>query len=539
MAHKKDSGSASREAFEQLREQQQKADENAAAEQVPNRRYVGTKETLGFIIWDAAQSFNINIYSDRFITSIVGVDLGLQTLVNSVNSVWDIINDIFFGAVVDKTRTRWGKFRPYLLFLAVPGCILTSLYWLMPYLFAGASQTDIIKFVFYLVLTVAREGVTTFQTISRTGLMSTITPHPVDRTRLITLANFASGFFGEKLPEQAVTILIDVLRNLYMHDSSKLSKAYTNLFVGMGIFTTVASSASSFWFFYNSKERVMQSIKSPSVIQSVKSVINNKPLLLITLSDFLSGFAIKGREDDYYTDVLHFSSMTLVAGIPAAPISPLSYSWVPWMRERFSSRLLYILAKEIGNILYIPVFLFGCIGMKKDYSGGMYQKVVPMGFAMAIWELIWTLFFGLKSVIGTEMYNEAMDYCEWKNGYRTEAMASVAKGIAAKISSNTSAVVTTALKKMIGYEADAFRQGTEQTDKVKFFLFAMFTIIPAVTGSLGIIPMLFYDLNNDKKERMYAELLARRNLMSATVASGNEDALEQAAKAQISVGESK
>ena len=258
-------------------------------------------------------------------------------------------------------------------------------------------------------------------------------------------------------------------------------------------------------------------------------------MLLITLSDFLSGFAIKGSEDDYYTDVLHFSSMTLVAGIPAAPISPLSYSWVPWMRSKFSSRLLYIVAKDIGNILYIPVFLFGCIGMKKDYSGGMYQKVVPMGFAMALWELIWTLFFGLKSVIGTEMYNEAMDYCEWKNGYRTEAMASVTKGIAAKVSSNTSAVVTTALKKMIGYEANAFRTGTEQTDKVKFFLFAMFTIIPAVTGSLGIIPMLFYDLNNDKKEKMYAELLERRNRMSSMVADGDTEKLEEAAKAQINL----
>ena len=163
----------------------------------------------------------------------------------------------------------------------------------------------------------------------------------------------------------------------------------------------------------------------------------------------------------------------------------------------------------------------------------MYQKVVPMGFAMALWELIWTIFFGLKSVIGTEMYNEAMDYCEWKNGYRTEAMASVAKGIAAKVSSNTSAVVTTALKKAIGYEANAFRAGTEQTDKVKFFLFAMFTIIPAVTGSLGIIPMLFYDLNNDKKEKMYAELLARRNLMSAAASTGDIETMELAAKSQI------
>lgn len=535
MSKKREIKSKTRESYEQLRDMQQNQAEKEQLEQMPNRRYVGTKETFGFVLWDVAQSFNINIYSTRFITSIVGVDLGMQTIVNSVNSVWDIINDVFFGAIVDKTRTRWGKFRPYLLFLAIPGCLLTLLYWLMPHLFDGASQTDIMKFVFYFILTISREGVGTFQTISRTGLMSTITPHPVDRTRLITLANFAGGFLGEKIPEQAVTILIDVFRNMYMHDSTKLSKAYTHLFVGMGVFTTIVSSVSSFWFFYNSKERVIQSVKSPSIIQSVKSVINNKPLLLITLSDFLSGFAIKGSQDDYYTDVLHFSSMTLVAGLPAAPLSPISYSWVPWMRSRFSSRLLYILAKEIGNILYVPVFLFGCIGIKKDYSGGMYQKIVPMGFAMAIWELIWTLFLGLKAVIGTEMYNEAMDYCEWKNGYRTEAMASVTKDIAAKISANTSAVVTTALKKVIGYEANAFRTGAEQTDKVKFFLFAMFTIIPAVTGSLGIIPMLFYDLNNDKKERMYAELLVRRNKMASMVTDGNEDNLKAAAEAQINL----
>ena len=532
MAFKREKG-ANAQAFDELRKQ----DDTSEAKRMVNRRYVGTKETLGFIIWDAAQSFNINIYSTRFITSIVGVDLGLQTIANAINSVWDIVNDMIFGAVVDKTRTRWGKFRPYLMFLALPGCILTSLYWLMPHLFAGTSQVDMLKFIFYLLLTVTREGVTTFQTISRTGLMATITPNPIDRTRLITIANFASGFFGEKLPEQAVTILIDVFRGMYAKNPIKLSKAYTNLFVGMGIFTTVASSISSFWFFYNSKERVMQSVKSPGVIESVKSVISNKPLLLITLSDFLSGFAIKGSQDDYYTDVLHFSSMTLVAGIPAAPISPASYAWVPWMRRHFSSRTLYILAKEIGNILYVPVFIFGCIGMKGNFAGGMYQKVVPMGIAMALWEIIWTLFFGLKSVIGTEMYNEAMDYCEWKNGYRTEAMASVARGTAAKISSSVSNVVTTMIKKIIGYEADAFRTGKEQTDKVKFYLFAMFTIIPAVTGSLGIIPMLFYDLDNDKKERMYAELIARRKLITEKLEQDTENILGLADT--VSVGTNK
>ena len=63
-----------------------------------NRRYVGTKETVGFVLWDAAQSFNINKYSDRFITNIVQVDLSLQMIEQAINGVWDIVNDIFMGA---------------------------------------------------------------------------------------------------------------------------------------------------------------------------------------------------------------------------------------------------------------------------------------------------------------------------------------------------------------------------------------------------------------------------------------------------------
>ncbi len=76
----------------------------------------------------------------------------------------------------------------------------------------------------------------------------------------------------------------------------------------------------------------------------------------------------------------------------------------------------------------------------------------------------------------------------------------------------------------------------KQTDKVKFFLFAMFTVIPAVTGSLGIIPMLFYDLDNSKKEKMYAELLERRRLMNDAVESDGKDMLELAVNAQVNVG---
>lgn len=491
-----------------------------------NRRYVGNKESLGFVMWDAAQSLNINTYTTRFITNIVKIDLGYQTLAKSINSVWDIVNDIFTAAIVEKTRTRWGKFRPYLLGLAIPGCIATLLYWFMPVLFAGKTSMSISKFVFYLSLEIVREGVGTFQSIARTGMLATITPHPVDRTRLITLANFASGFFGEKVPEHVMTVLLDLIDNKVFKNGMSHENQLMGAFVGMGASTTLISSGMSFWFFMNSRERIMQSVKTPSIRDSLRSIINNKPMLLMTISDFLANFGISGSKQDYYIDVLHFASMTLVAGLPAAPLSPISYSFVPWFRRRFSSRLLYIVSRNISHFLHIFVFLFGCIGFNpKTFKGGLYRSKLAMFFAMAIWEIIWTIFYGLMSVIGTELYNESMDYCEWKNGYRTEAMTSVAKGIASKVSASVSGVVTTALKKMVGYDQSAYTSGKEQPDYVKFYLFAMFTIVPAMTGTLGIIPMLFYDLHGKKKELMYAELLQRRKEASNAASDGDTQAI--------------
>ncbi len=493
-----------------------------------NRRYVGMKETIGFIVWDATQSFNINAYTNRFITNIVNIDLGYQTIAKTINSVWDIVNDVFTAAIVEKTRTRWGKFRPYLLGLALPGCLATLLYWFMPVLFAGKSSLSISKFVFYIILELMREAVTTFQNIARTGLMATITPHPVDRTRLITIANFASGFFGENLPAQIMTILLDLIDNKAIKSKMTIDMQLRGAFVGMGAATTIIASGMSFWFFSLSKERVMQSVSTPSIKDSLRSVVNNKPILLLTLSEFLAGFGISGSETDYYIDVLHFASMVLFAGIPAAPITPISYSFVPWFRRKFSSRLLYIVGKNIGNFLYIFVFLFGCIGFNpKTYKGGLYRKKLPMFFAMALWEMIFCLFYGLRSVISTELYNESMDYCEWKNGYRTEAMTSVAKGLASKVSSSVSGIVTTALKKLVGYDQTAWADDREQPDKVKFFIFAMFTIIPVLTGSFGIIPMLFYDLGGKKKEMMYAELLARRKEASTAASDGDLDSIRE------------
>ena len=162
-----------------------------------------------------------------------------------------------------------------------------------------------------------------------------------------------------------------------------------------------------------------------------------------------------------------------------------------------------------------------------------------MAIALTLWETLFMVFYGVRKVIPTEMYNEAMDYCEWKNGYRTEGMTSVAQGLAQKLSSIVSSYIALFIKQLIGYDLTAYTRGTAQSDNTKFGLFAMFTIIPFITTSLGIIPMLFYDLNDKKKEKMYEELLERRAAMSKEATSGDLEALEKLAKAQMEIGNSK
>jgi Na+/melibiose symporter-like transporter len=188
------------------------------------------------------------------------------------------------------------------------------------------------------------------------------------------------------------------------------------------------------------------------------------------------------------------------------------------------------------DLTKIPVYLVGMIG---DKHNGLYKKVLPMFFAFAVQEAVYTVFYGLRRVIPNEMYNEAMDYCEWRNGYRTEAMTSVAKGLATKLAGLVSNLLSLQIKKYIGYDITSYTRGEAQTDDTKHGLFVMCTIIPALTCLLGIIPIFFYDLSGEKRERMYAELLKRREDAAKLAMTGDQAAMEELAKQQMAVGEKK
>ena len=471
-----------------------------------NRCYVGVKETAAYVVYDMSQSFNINKYKDDFIKKILQVDLKLQGFGKIVIGIWDIVNDLFTGAVVDKTRTRYGKFRPFLLALAVPGVLLSAFYWLMPLFFAGASSKSLSKFFTYLVMEVALEGVGTFQGIARSGLLATITPYPKDRTRLIALANFASGFLGEKLPQQIFSVLQDAFHSELIGKATMIPKLY----MSMGVITVVVAGAGAFWFFCVSRERISQSETRPTLRQSFRTVVRNRPMLMLALSDVLGSFSLGGSKHEYMTDVLGIGSLELVTGLPGAVVHPFSYALVPWFRRHFSDKTLFIMGKYSMDVFAVPLFFFGMIGGKKN---GLYTKPWIMGVALTIYETCYMFFYGVRSVIPSELYNESMDYCEWKNGYRGEAMISVVKSVAAKVPAYVGDIANKFVLKRVGYDISAYVEKRAQNSETQATLFALWTIVSFIVKLPGVIPALFYNLDDKTKTQMYAELQARRAAM--------------------------
>jgi len=481
-----------------------------------NRRYVGTMETAGYILNRWSSDFNVNGFKNRFIYDVLLINFNYLALLDTVGGVWDVINDTIFGAIVDKTRTRWGKFRPYLIGISVPLTFFSALYWFMPMMFAGTSDTHIPKFIAYFLFHIITETAGTFTGIANTGLLSTITPFPVERTRLIMQAQLLA--IGSNVPSLLMGLLLDLINNKVV--GWKLQ----NLFLGFGLVTNFGGALAAFFFFITARERVQQSIEVPSVWQGIKSILNNKPILLITLSEFLEGFSVGTNMTDYYIDVLGSATLQTIVGIPGSLFTYSGYAFLGRVRRRFSTRALWI-----ASDLWTDMCWLGACGVGIINKNFMKRSVmIP---TMMIEESFEMMLYAVRKVLPAELYNEAMDYCEWKNGYRTEAMTGVARGLITKIQRIANNVVRNLIMSRIGYR-QGMAVGT-QAEKTKFWLFVLSTGLPVITGALGVIPKFLYPLTGEKRDRMYAELAQRREATARAVNNASPEELAEIGHRQM------
>ena len=476
------------------------------------RRYVGTAETVGFIMFAASNDVRVGPdgeWTDR----ILNISKGTQALIKPVTAAWDIVNDLFVAAFIEKTRTRWGKFRPHLLLYPLYGMPMTMLFLILPYIFWGTDNTFMPKIIAWAAFSMFNELTDTIFQIARMGMVANITPDPQERLWLITKSKVLA--IGTSLPKQIFKVLRDVISRNTIKTAIEVNMNLRGLFTWMGIITFAISGGMSLYYALVAKERVVDSKaeeKPPTIKESMLGLKNNRPLLLLMLSLVIDGFNIKSQLGLYVNSILNFANFGTVFGIPGGFISTPSYFYVKKLRERFSTKLLWIASENITKPYQILIYFFGMIRTSTPGSGNgisrMYAHLWPMIFAYMIDDMIAMTLYGAKKVIPDEIRNECIDYGEWKNGFRNEAMVGMIRGLPAKITNTFGSAVTDLIVQWLGFQTG--ENYLKQTEKTANGIFAMATIIPALTGMVALLPKFLYPIDQKERELMYAELTERR-----------------------------
>lgn len=490
-----------------------------------DRRVISKKETVGYILFDAFRGFNIDKHKDLFIDSVMKIDFNLQSIHNIIGGVWDFIDDFIVSFIVEKTRTRWGKFVPYIFLGGIPFAIIATIYWILPMILPQAmidDKTNITKFFIYVALDMIIEMVGNFKSVGIGGYISTITPYPSDRRRLIALAGYVSIILS-RIPDMVVEFTLDIIKN-------GLSKSVTNPEVSigralmiMGPVTTIVAGLVITWYTTLAKERVHQRIEKPKITESLKIVFTNKPVLMFMLTNALGSFGTGLSTNDYYRQVLNMTTFETFAGIPSFFFQPITFANYNKLTQRFSTKKIYMISQVFAKSFYIPLFFYGLgFKTKNKVEPYFFQSRIAMLPVTAVWECIYATFWGARSISITEMSNECNDYIEWKCGYRNEATLAAASAFMCKIPSRINGVLQPLYKKWISYDQEAYlhilpgRQ-SGQPLKAQKWIFAMATIIPAILVLVSIIPMIWYDIDKDTRDRMYRELNERRVKVAETI----------------------
>lgn len=483
---------------------------------VKEKRYVGVKENLAYGFANAGQVFGYNLvaggYLSLFFTKVFGIPEQAVAVMILVLGIWDTVNDPLMGAIVDKTRTRYGKLRPYLMVVPIPLSIATIMLFAGPEILADAKSTTI-KIIYMYISYFIWEFFYTLGDVPFWGLSTAISPSTSDRSRAISSARLISGILGG-----LSTTLLPVMMDLTNNDAWGLSLSQDFLILaliagtfGMALFALAG---------YKTKERVVQTIKEPSVIDGFKVMFKNKPLMLIIIGNVLGTLTGLSEvfQTYYYSEVLELSSAVLWINLPGTLLGYVTYLLIPKLKQKLDNRQIVMLNVIVRCVVSTIIFFLGL----KFYQ----TNIVIISILLMVRNFIFSFFNTINQVIPTEMIGDTVDYMEWKTGERNEGVSFSVLTFVSKLTGSVSTSLGTALLPVIGLSFVTNTDGSQvavKGDNTDLYIWALFTIVPYVLGLLTLIPYAFYNLTGERLTRIRSEMAERRSKLAEEVSSGGAD----------------
>lgn len=428
-------------------------------------------------------------YLTIFYTDIMGIAAATVGTMFLVAKIWDAINDPIMGSLVDKTRTKWGKMRPYMLFTPIPIAIITILLFIVPdFSYKGK--------IVYMYATYILWGM--FYTVNDVpywSLSSVMTPNEQERTNLLSVTRIlTSAGIG------APTVIVSAL--FFLQDKDVLTGSITqskgSIYLTTALVCSIVGAGLMFLSFTGTKEVVKQSEKKPTMKESFVFLFTNKPLMMILLCNLLAfPKNLIWTAQPYVAEYLLGSQKWIfILGIPYTVGNMISYAITPFLMKKFGGIKSYIIALVYA---FLPMGILYFIG----YSS------IPI---ILVFSFLNGLSAGVTSVVPSVLIADCVDYTEWKTGQRAEGVSFSIQTFMTKASAALQSYLGGIILKIIGYQANV-----PQTPATEKGLWLMYTILPVALSVFSVIPLFFYDLKGEKLEKVRSELKERRQKSESAV----------------------
>jgi glycoside/pentoside/hexuronide:cation symporter, GPH family len=446
----------------------------------PNERLarLGWGEKLGFgfgdfgfnLYWTTAASFLAAFYTDVF-----GISAAAAGTMVFVTRIIDAITDPIMGAVADRTESRFGKFRPYLLVGGIPlaaSGVLT---------FTTPDLDDFGKLIWayatYSFLMLAY----TVVSMPYSALSGVMTARSQERTTLIS-ARFLFAFTGGALVNKFTLPLVEALGN---GDAARGWQLTMVLYGALAIVIFCVTFATT-------RERIAPPQKEPTKpLEDIRDLLRNRPwLILFALAMIIMmTFTMRAGSAYYYftyyverPDLLpNYLFWQMVAYAGGALLAPVMTRFMD------KAKLLMLLMGIVGGLSILFYF-------------------VPKDMIWAIFTLniLISLSLGPKSPLTWSMYADTADYNEWKNGRRATAMTFAAASFAQKLGGSLGSAGMLWVLAAIGYVANQAQSGASQTG-----IALLQTVLPGLFALIAAVVIRFYDLTGSQLEKIQQDLLRR------------------------------
>jgi GPH family glycoside/pentoside/hexuronide:cation symporter len=420
----------------------------------------------------------LGAYFAIFLTDVVGVAPSIAAVAIFVGRTWDYINDPLIGHISDRTRTRWGRRRPFLLFGAIPYALVFMLLWWRP-----PWTNDVALAVYYAAAYVIFDAVATFVYMPYFALTPELTPDYDERTALTSYRMFFS-ILGSLI---SFTLPLVIVGSFIPQNAPRV--------MTMGVIFGVTAALAVLITFFGTREReAFMAQAQPSLKQSLRAAKNNKAFLF-SLGIFLCTWVVVSivqasllyfikyvMQREAQSDVI--MGLIFITAIIALPF------W-EWASRHKSKQWAYIVGIAFWALMQLVLITV-------DASTGLpaiYFLCVMAGIGVSA-----------AHVLPWSLIPDAVEWGEWETGERHEGMFYSLITLSEKIASSIAVPLALLLLDVTGYVPNAAQQPAGALWGIRLIIGP----IPAVLLGLGILLAFKYPLTRARYAQLVQDLERRR-----------------------------